>query len=139
MVKVFLFCRLLMENKLRNGTSLVVDRYSYSGVSFSAAKGLDVNWCKVTIPGNVQSLWKAACQIIFFLFVGSREGVDSSRFSYLHGYITRGTIIHDITYFFVYKCQNCISHGSPKLRCYRRIIAVHPFPINFLHCIDYGS
>lgn len=40
-----------MENKLRNGTTLVVDRYSYSGVSFSAAKGLDIEWCKVIIIG----------------------------------------------------------------------------------------
>lgn len=88
-----------MENKLRNGTTLVVDRYSYSGVSFSAAKGLDVNWCKVAITDHFQSLWRAACQIIFFLLPGSRERVDSSRFSYLHGYITGGTTMHDITYF----------------------------------------
>jgi dTMP kinase len=27
------------------GTTLVVDRYSYSGVAFSAAKGLDLKWC----------------------------------------------------------------------------------------------
>ncbi|KAK1318094.1 hypothetical protein QJS10_CPB04g01750 [Acorus calamus] len=38
--------RSLMENKLRSGITLVVDRYSYSGVSFSAAKGLDIEWCK---------------------------------------------------------------------------------------------
>lgn len=30
-----------------SGTSLIIDRYSYSGVVFSAAKGLDVEWCKV--------------------------------------------------------------------------------------------
>lgn len=38
--------RSLMEAKLKGGTTLVVDRYSYSGVAFSAAKGLDLNWCK---------------------------------------------------------------------------------------------
>ncbi|KAH8975320.1 hypothetical protein BDL97_01G150200 [Sphagnum fallax] len=38
--------RALMEAKLRAGTTLVVDRYSYSGVAFSAAKGLDLDWCK---------------------------------------------------------------------------------------------
>jgi dTMP kinase len=38
-----------MEAKLRAGTTLVVDRYSYSGVAFSAAKGLDLDWCKVNI------------------------------------------------------------------------------------------
>ncbi|XP_010250831.1 PREDICTED: thymidylate kinase isoform X2 [Nelumbo nucifera] len=38
--------RSLMEMKLRSGTTLLVDRYSYSGVAFSSAKGLDVEWCK---------------------------------------------------------------------------------------------
>lgn len=35
-----------MERLLQSGVSLVVDRYSYSGVAFSSAKGLDMNWCK---------------------------------------------------------------------------------------------
>lgn len=34
--------RALMESKLLSGTTLIVDRYSYSGVAFSAAKGLDI-------------------------------------------------------------------------------------------------
>ncbi|KAL5720005.1 dTMP kinase [Ranunculus cassubicifolius] len=38
--------RSLMESKLKSGTTLIVDRYSYSGVAFSAAKGLDIEWCK---------------------------------------------------------------------------------------------
>ncbi|OIW01872.1 hypothetical protein TanjilG_31054 [Lupinus angustifolius] len=38
--------RSLMETKLKTGTTLIVDRYSYSGVAFSAAKGLDIEWCK---------------------------------------------------------------------------------------------
>ncbi|KAG6543207.1 hypothetical protein Mapa_015457 [Marchantia paleacea] len=41
----------LMESTLRAGTSLVVDRYSYSGVAFSAAKGLDFQWCKTPEKG----------------------------------------------------------------------------------------
>jgi len=32
-------------NLLNNGTSIVVDRYSYSGVAYSAAKGIDFDWC----------------------------------------------------------------------------------------------
>ncbi|EFJ19742.1 hypothetical protein SELMODRAFT_418976 [Selaginella moellendorffii] len=39
-------CHWLMEMKLMAGITLVVDRYSYSGVAFSAAKGLDLEWCK---------------------------------------------------------------------------------------------
>lgn len=38
--------RSLMEAKLKGGTTLIVDRYSYSGVAFSSAKGLDIEWCK---------------------------------------------------------------------------------------------
>jgi dTMP kinase len=39
----------LLEQALREGTTLVVDRYAYSGVAFTAAKqlpGLDLEWCK---------------------------------------------------------------------------------------------
>lgn len=36
-----------MEEKLKSGITLIVDRYSYSGVAFSSAKGLDIEWCKV--------------------------------------------------------------------------------------------
>ena len=38
-----------MESKLLGGTTLIVDRYSYSVVAFSAAKGLDIEWCKVSL------------------------------------------------------------------------------------------
>lgn len=40
-----------METMLYDGITLVVDRYSYSGVAFSAAKGLDVEWCKAPEAG----------------------------------------------------------------------------------------
>lgn len=40
-----------MTRLLTEGTSLIVDRYSYSGVAFSAAKGLDINWCKAPESG----------------------------------------------------------------------------------------
>ncbi|XP_065372179.1 thymidylate kinase [Calliphora vicina] len=32
-------------NLLKSGTTLVVDRYSYSGVVYSAAKGMSLKWC----------------------------------------------------------------------------------------------
>lgn len=35
-----------MTKLLNDGITLVVDRYSYSGVAFSTAKGLDFKWCK---------------------------------------------------------------------------------------------
>jgi dTMP kinase len=35
-----------IEEKLKAGTTLVCDRYAYSGVAYSSAKGLDKSWCK---------------------------------------------------------------------------------------------
>ncbi|XP_021864094.1 thymidylate kinase [Spinacia oleracea] len=43
--------RSLMEDKLKAGTTLIIDRYSYSGVAFSSAKGLDFDWCKAPEMG----------------------------------------------------------------------------------------
>ncbi|XP_068148228.1 thymidylate kinase [Drosophila tropicalis] len=34
-----------MRKQLEAGTTLVVDRYSYSGVAYTVAKGLDLDWC----------------------------------------------------------------------------------------------
>ncbi|GMP60424.1 hypothetical protein CsSME_00023297 [Camellia sinensis var. sinensis] len=46
-LSVSFFSISLMESKLRSGTTLIVDRYSFSRVAFSSAKGLDFEWCKV--------------------------------------------------------------------------------------------
>mmetsp|Transcript_22954 Transcript_22954/g.39366 ORF Transcript_22954/g.39366 Transcript_22954/m.39366 type:complete len:207 (+) Transcript_22954:217-837(+) len=35
-----------IQQRLAEGETLVVDRYAYSGVAFSVAKGLDIAWCK---------------------------------------------------------------------------------------------
>lgn len=40
-----------MEKELKAGTTIIVDRYSYSGVAYSAAKGLDFEWCKTPEKG----------------------------------------------------------------------------------------
>lgn len=40
-----------MERLLSDGVTLIVDRYSFSGVAFSAAKGLDFEWCKAPEKG----------------------------------------------------------------------------------------
>lgn len=40
-----------MEKELRAGTTLIVDRYCYSGVAYSSAKGLDFDWCKAPDAG----------------------------------------------------------------------------------------
>jgi dTMP kinase len=38
--------RAQIEQHLREGTTVVLDRYAYSGAAFSAAKGIDLEWCK---------------------------------------------------------------------------------------------
>ncbi|KAJ1889442.1 hypothetical protein LPJ66_008030 [Kickxella alabastrina] len=40
-----------MQADLESGITLVVDRYAYSGVAFSAAKKLDFKWCKAPDVG----------------------------------------------------------------------------------------
>lgn len=35
-----------IKAKLNAGTNVVCDRYAYSGVAFSSAKGMDTKWCK---------------------------------------------------------------------------------------------
>ncbi|KAI9484056.1 MAG: thymidylate kinase-domain-containing protein [Benjaminiella poitrasii] len=35
-----------LSEKINSGKTLVVDRYAFSGVAFSSAKGLDLEWCR---------------------------------------------------------------------------------------------
>lgn len=39
------FARHIVQ-KLQEGTTIICDRYAYSGIVYSAAKGLDLDWCK---------------------------------------------------------------------------------------------
>lgn len=41
----------LIRNALQNGQTVVLDRYAFSGVAYSAAKGLDFDWCKAPDVG----------------------------------------------------------------------------------------
>ncbi|ORX89231.1 thymidylate kinase [Basidiobolus meristosporus CBS 931.73] len=43
-----------MREKLLSGITVVVDRYAFSGVAFSAAKGLDIKWCQNPDVGLIQ-------------------------------------------------------------------------------------
>lgn len=94
-----------MESKLRSGTTLIIDRYAFSGVAFSSAKGLDVEWCKVEILWILVLVVKTGIRILIGLdlfmlqviynslvFAGSRGRVASSRSSCLPWHITRGIL-----------------------------------------------
>ncbi len=39
-------CVQLMLDKLRQGVTIICDRYAYSGVAFTAFKGYDLAWCR---------------------------------------------------------------------------------------------
>ncbi|GAB0097543.1 Thymidylate kinase [Sergentomyia squamirostris] len=43
-----------IEETLKRGTTLICDRYSFSGVAFSAAKGLSLEWCKSPEAGLIK-------------------------------------------------------------------------------------
>ncbi|KAL5720036.1 dTMP kinase [Ranunculus cassubicifolius] len=61
----------LMESKLKSGTTLIVDRYSYSGVAFSAAKGLDIEWSKASSRD-----WVAGPDLVLFLDIPPEKAVE---------------------------------------------------------------
>jgi dTMP kinase len=45
-----------MKQAIESGTSLVIDRYAYSGVAYSAAKvGMDFEWCKQADRGLIKA------------------------------------------------------------------------------------
>ncbi len=54
-------CTKTIKDKLAQGITLVVDRYAFSGVAFSSAKGLDLAWCKSPDRGL------PAPDVVFFL------------------------------------------------------------------------
>ncbi|KAK9131522.1 hypothetical protein Sjap_012009 [Stephania japonica] len=62
--------RSLMESKLKSGTTLIVDRYSYSGVAFSSAKGLDIEWCKAPEKGLL------APDLVLYLDISPEEAAE---------------------------------------------------------------
>lgn len=43
-----------MEELLLKGTTIIVDRYSYSGIAYSMANGLELDWAKNTETGLIK-------------------------------------------------------------------------------------
>ncbi|XP_011652986.1 thymidylate kinase isoform X2 [Cucumis sativus] len=71
--------RSLMETKLKGGTTIILDRYSYSGVAFSCAKGLNFEWCKAPEVGLL------APDLVLYLNISpkmaaERKGYGSERY-----------------------------------------------------------
>ncbi|XP_038050788.1 thymidylate kinase-like [Patiria miniata] len=64
-----------MQKLLNQGTTLVVDRYAYSGVAFTAAKqGFDLHWCKQPDVGLPKP------DLVFFLDINLEEAEQRDDF-----------------------------------------------------------
>jgi len=56
-----------MEEDINTGTTLIVDRYAYSGIAFSHAKGMPWDWC----AGSDAGLMKA--DLVLYLTLQEKE------------------------------------------------------------------
>ena len=52
-------------DKLKQGTTIVCDRYAYSGVAYSSAKGLPFDWCLGADRGLLRP------DLVFFIDISS--------------------------------------------------------------------
>ncbi|KAE9621636.1 putative dTMP kinase [Lupinus albus] len=85
-------CRSLMETKLKTGTRLIVDLYSYSGVAFSAAKGLVIQWCKAPEIGLL------APDLVAYLDISPEKASE-------RGVAESYKALHDVSWKVVDVCQ----------------------------------
>ncbi|CAI7925412.1 unnamed protein product [Closterium sp. NIES-54] len=108
-----LLSRAEMEALIGEGTTLVVDRYSFSGIAFSAAKGLDVQWCKSTEVGL------PAPDIVIYLDIDPQVLPSSpSIISFVIVQLRSGTCIHPLLPAFhlhasmIHVCSPCRLHAT---------------------------
>lgn len=105
-----------MEKLLKDGVTLIVDRYSYSGVAFSAAKGLDLEWCKAPEKGLLKP------DLVFLLDLPShalanRGGFGDERYV---------TLLMD-TMLLTNSVRGFLSYaGSRRVLCYTKIDTANP-------------
>uniref|UniRef100_A0A6B2LIZ6 Thymidylate kinase n=1 Tax=Arcella intermedia TaxID=1963864 RepID=A0A6B2LIZ6_9EUKA len=59
---------------INEGRNVVVDRYAYSGVAFTAAKGYDLNWCKGPDKGLPTP------DIVFYLHLSINNAMQRGEF-----------------------------------------------------------
>merc|ERR1712070_1056796 len=67
-------CASSIVETLNSGTSVICDRYAFSGVAYTAAKGLDFAWCQTPDVGL------PAPDGIFYLFVDPKVGASRANF-----------------------------------------------------------
>merc|ERR1712000_457682 len=67
-------CRRKIESILNSGKNIVCDRYAYSGVAFTSAKGLDFEWCKSPDRGL------PAPDVVFYLKLSIEKAMERGGF-----------------------------------------------------------
>ncbi|ASK51348.1 Thymidylate kinase [Eptesipox virus] len=87
----------ILKKHIDEGVHVILDRYTFSGIAFSAAKGLDINWCKECDKG----LKKA--DIVFYLETNfknlTREMFGNERYETY-------TFQHKVKYMYDYLINN---------------------------------
>jgi len=67
-------CKQKILDALNSGKHVIIDRYAYSGVAYSAAKGLDIEWCKPHDSGLPKP------DLIFYIDLTEEEVASRSGF-----------------------------------------------------------
>jgi dTMP kinase len=67
-------CRSQILNAIHNGQDVVLDRYSFSGIAYSAAKGLDLNWCLCPEKGLPKP------DVIFFIRISPQVAKERAEY-----------------------------------------------------------
>jgi dTMP kinase len=64
----------MIKKHIEEGTTVILDRYIYSGIAFSSAKGLDLDWCKSSDEGLILP------DLVIFLDISIDELIKRSGF-----------------------------------------------------------
>jgi len=67
-------CLKLINDTLSGGTTIVCDRYAYSGVAFTAMKGYDIEWCRSPDRGL------PAPDVVFYLKLSIEDAMKRGGF-----------------------------------------------------------
>ena len=67
-------CRNLIIQAIEQGQDVVLDRYSFSGVAYSTAKGLDLQWCLAPEKGLPKP------DLVFFVKISPEEAKNRAEY-----------------------------------------------------------
>lgn len=89
-----------MKKQLNLGTTLIVDRYSYSGIAYSVAKGLSFDWCQAPEIGLIQP------DRVFFLNINDDVDILASRSNFGEERYERKEFQKKVSQVFITLCES---------------------------------